>query len=446
MKTWIRLYTNLPANRKAQALSADLFKFWVNCLAMAGRHDDGLLPSTADIAWELRIKLGRVTTWLNQLMERGLIDGVTAGYRPHNWAKRQFEESSSAERVRRFRERSGNVTRNDGVTDVTRYSRARSESESESESEKKETGNTDVSPSTSTSDSTKESFSLESCNGCDDDERDVSEARARKLKITAAGDTLCPSCGEMRALYVRQNPLTPATPKAPSGETFSENTKGNTDIPFVDLQAPHRGVPLPSAGSGGEIPATIPVAQRAEQPAVAGSTWGTLAPRQGYICDNCGQIASIWHQCASGSVAHRLEQPKPASKALPGGDARANGKEPGSTPGGATPEQWREWWDRWTRAKGNEHEEAACRMFLSVVNAENYAAVIDCTLSYLHSERGAGGGGYRPDNFLQAQARSGFTVYWRAKAKRVDSAGEVLQRMAREMEAGTFVSAFGGAK
>jgi hypothetical protein len=105
VKTWIRLHTNLPSNRKAQSLPPPLFKFWINCLALAGQSADGLLPSPEDIAWEIREQVDTVRGWLEKLISARLMDTGDAGIRPHNWNKRQFQEATSTERVRRFRER-----------------------------------------------------------------------------------------------------------------------------------------------------------------------------------------------------------------------------------------------------------------------------------------------------------------------------------------------------
>ena len=115
MKTWVRLHTALPNNRKVQSLPPILFKFWINCLAFAGREEDGTLPPFADMAWELHESESRIARWIGELVKARLIEVEDGGadhitfYRPHNWRNRQFDVSPATERTRRFRERSRSV-------------------------------------------------------------------------------------------------------------------------------------------------------------------------------------------------------------------------------------------------------------------------------------------------------------------------------------------------
>ena len=115
MKTWVRLHTALLTNRKVQSLPPILFKFWVNCLAFAGREDDGTLPPLPDMAWELHEPGSRIDRWVSELVKARLLDVEDGGadditfYRPHNWRQRQFDISPATERTRRFRERHKNV-------------------------------------------------------------------------------------------------------------------------------------------------------------------------------------------------------------------------------------------------------------------------------------------------------------------------------------------------
>jgi hypothetical protein len=114
MRTWVRLHTALPSNRKVQSLPAPLFKFWTNCVAFAGRDDEGILPSPKDMAWELHESETRVLRWLSDLIEARLIETDSSVlphvFRMHDWAEHQFELSSSGERMRRWRDRQRGVT------------------------------------------------------------------------------------------------------------------------------------------------------------------------------------------------------------------------------------------------------------------------------------------------------------------------------------------------
>jgi len=98
------MYTSVVNDPKVQRLSPILFKGWVNLLCIAGENN-GQLPGVSDLAFTLRTTERKVQELIKSLSSHGLIvDG-----KPHNWDSRQFQSDSSTERVKRFRERSGNA-------------------------------------------------------------------------------------------------------------------------------------------------------------------------------------------------------------------------------------------------------------------------------------------------------------------------------------------------
>jgi hypothetical protein len=119
--TWFRFYNTTLDNPKAQRLSGDLFKGWVNLLCLASKRD-GVLPSVSDIAFALRMDETEIETLLETLHARGLLDLEGDDYTPHDWDELQFKSDKSTDRVAKYRERqkkktvSGNVTGNVAVT------------------------------------------------------------------------------------------------------------------------------------------------------------------------------------------------------------------------------------------------------------------------------------------------------------------------------------------
>ena len=99
---WLRLYTDILNNRKAQQLSGEEFKAWINLLALAKEHG-GLIPPLEDVAFRLRTTEEEATRLVEVLVKRGLLDTDGANTAPHNWHIRQFESDNSTERVKRFR-------------------------------------------------------------------------------------------------------------------------------------------------------------------------------------------------------------------------------------------------------------------------------------------------------------------------------------------------------
>lgn len=122
MKTksrWFRLYTEAYRDPKVYRLTDKLFRFWVYCLCLAAEND-GILPADEDIAFHLRIEESKVEESRDELIGHGLLDLVAGGrYRPHNWAKRQYESDNgnSTERVRKFRSQKQNRTETEQTTD-----------------------------------------------------------------------------------------------------------------------------------------------------------------------------------------------------------------------------------------------------------------------------------------------------------------------------------------
>jgi len=123
-RPWIRLYTDLPSNPKAQRLPGPLFKFWINCLCLYGKR--GYFPPAPDIAWALQLSEQATIKNLRSLINAHLLDESPqdAGFEgilvdaihPHDWDEMQFESDSSTERVKRFRERRMKPRRNVTVT------------------------------------------------------------------------------------------------------------------------------------------------------------------------------------------------------------------------------------------------------------------------------------------------------------------------------------------
>ena len=108
MTRWFRLYDDVLNDPKVQRLSGESFKFWINMLCIASKNG-GVLPGIEDMAFALRVSNDVCTSLIDELKTCGLIDG---GKRlvPHGWEKRQYKSDTSTDRVKRFRERSRNVT------------------------------------------------------------------------------------------------------------------------------------------------------------------------------------------------------------------------------------------------------------------------------------------------------------------------------------------------
>lgn len=106
---WFRMYNEILEDPKVQKLPPDLFKAWVNILALASRHG-GKLPDLTDCAFAFRLDEIAMQSVIDRLVSAILIDKRNGGpngwhYAPHEWAKRQYKSDTSTERVKRFREK-----------------------------------------------------------------------------------------------------------------------------------------------------------------------------------------------------------------------------------------------------------------------------------------------------------------------------------------------------
>lgn len=121
MSRWFRFYSGVVDDPKAQMLSPELFKHWVNVLCIAAQHG-GELPVLSVTAFMLgRIAEAKAASILSKLHSAGLLDKTTKSFKPHNWDARQYKhdatDATNADRQKRFRERKRNGSNGDSNAD-----------------------------------------------------------------------------------------------------------------------------------------------------------------------------------------------------------------------------------------------------------------------------------------------------------------------------------------
>lgn len=70
---WVKLPDTILDDHRIQQLAPDVFRTWVNLLALAKRHPRGLLPGPMDIAFALRIGTKEVQSHIATLVANGLL-------------------------------------------------------------------------------------------------------------------------------------------------------------------------------------------------------------------------------------------------------------------------------------------------------------------------------------------------------------------------------------
>lgn len=108
---WFRMYDDVLDNPKVQRLPGPLFKSWVNVLALSSKNGGRLPKAMADVGFGLRISEREAGKLIADLHARALLDRDDDGYFPHDWEDRQYKSDTTAERMKRYRER--NKNRND---------------------------------------------------------------------------------------------------------------------------------------------------------------------------------------------------------------------------------------------------------------------------------------------------------------------------------------------
>lgn len=153
MARWFRFYDDALNDPKVQKLPAALFKTWVNLLCLASAND-GALGTLDDIAFGLRLSLKETTRAMQALEDAGLVDRRQHPrgdiLEPHNWHGRQYSSDSSAERMRRHRERKRDGAETSPVTangrHIDRHSDAAEQNRTDSDTEQSRTEQTTASP------------------------------------------------------------------------------------------------------------------------------------------------------------------------------------------------------------------------------------------------------------------------------------------------------------
>jgi 5-methylcytosine-specific restriction endonuclease McrA len=103
---WFKFHHEAMTDAKVQTLDPALFRAWVNILCMASANKPrGILPPIKQVAYILHVSKPEAERIVAELVAEDLIDEVDGQYQPHNWGTRQGKESTSTERVNKYRQK-----------------------------------------------------------------------------------------------------------------------------------------------------------------------------------------------------------------------------------------------------------------------------------------------------------------------------------------------------
>jgi len=123
-RPWIKLYTEMLHDPKVGQLTDSAYRLFVELMLKAGQvDDDGATDTAAALAWELRRQPDELHELLDELEAARLVFAAADNRVVYitSWAKRQ-PPTTSADRVKRYREKQAEQTSNNGVTLQQRYS------------------------------------------------------------------------------------------------------------------------------------------------------------------------------------------------------------------------------------------------------------------------------------------------------------------------------------
>lgn len=109
MSRWFRFYDDAINDPKILKLSDKLHRIWIGMLCIASKNN-GELPPLDDMALMIRTKPEKLADAIKSLEDAGLIDTDGVISSPHNWSERQYKSDSSAERMKRHRDKKRDVT------------------------------------------------------------------------------------------------------------------------------------------------------------------------------------------------------------------------------------------------------------------------------------------------------------------------------------------------
>jgi hypothetical protein len=114
-------------NRKVQELEPELFKAWINILCIGSANENRWqVPEMKDVAFAMRVPLGDATGYVDELIERRLLDRDDIGIWVHDWSDWQKESDDVAARVQKHRGTRNNVvTLHETNTDRSRVDKNR---------------------------------------------------------------------------------------------------------------------------------------------------------------------------------------------------------------------------------------------------------------------------------------------------------------------------------
>lgn len=119
MTRWLRLYGSMVDDPKVGGLTDSQHRLWVDslCLACAAGADGDTIIKPKDFSWRVRRPINQSD--IETLVAEGLLSISESGtVVVNNWRERQFLSDSSAERVRRHRERKSQAATS-GPSNVT---------------------------------------------------------------------------------------------------------------------------------------------------------------------------------------------------------------------------------------------------------------------------------------------------------------------------------------
>lgn len=111
---WFRVYNEILDDPKVAKMDGETFRCFIFFLAISSEQEtEGTINmSVPDISWRIRVPIDVLEMAISYLLRNNILKKEKDSFIITNWKKRQFASDNVGIRVKRFREKQGNVSSN----------------------------------------------------------------------------------------------------------------------------------------------------------------------------------------------------------------------------------------------------------------------------------------------------------------------------------------------
>ena len=135
---WFRVYNEILDDPKVAKMDGETFRCFIYLLAISSEKEtNGIINmSISDISWRIRVPINTLEAAIAYFLDNNILTKENGLFVITNWKKRQFASDNVGQRVKRYREKQGNVSSN--VSSNVIEAEAEADTDTEAEAEQKQ--------------------------------------------------------------------------------------------------------------------------------------------------------------------------------------------------------------------------------------------------------------------------------------------------------------------